>query len=348
MTVLIDTVMAGLSNVAYYLSAHVLTCLIPAFFIAGAIGAFVRKEAVLRYFGAGVRKTLSYSVASVSGIVLAVCSCTILPLFAGIYKKGSGIGPATAFLFAGPGINILALIYTAQILGWDLGLARAGFAVGMAIIIGLIMATVFRDIGRAEGLAMTSSQSGLSRETLTLFVLLIVILVIGSASIDWAVKIPVMLLLIAAVAVLVLKRFDRDETVEWGYETWDLTRKIFPLLIAGTFLVGAIALWLPPETFEPYLGGNDPISVLLGSSLGLILYMPTLLEVPIVGTTFGYTAGNIGPGPALALLLAGPTVSLPSIVVLQRILGAKRTLTYVMLVLLFSTVAGLIYGNLMV
>ncbi len=346
---LTETVLAGLENVAHYLSGHVLTSLIPAFLIAGAIGAFVRKETVLRYFGAHVKKHVSYSVASVSGLILAVCSCTILPLFTGIYRKGSGIGPATAFLFAGPGINLLAIVYTAQILGWDIGAARAGFAVLMALVIGLLMAATFSDKAAGGGFETPSQPSQRPRRvTLALFALLVALLLVGSASIPTAVKAAAMLVLIALLLALLLLRFGREETEEWGHETWDLGKKIFPLLILGTFLVGALAVWLPPETFGPYLGGNDPLSVFTGALAGLVLYMPTLLEVPIVGTTLGYEQGIIGAGPALALLLAGPTVSLPSIIVLQRIMGSRRMLLYVGLTLLFSTIAGIIYGNFIV
>lgn len=344
-----DALMKGLVAVSDYLAQHTLTCLIPAFFIAGAIGAFVKKDAILKYFGPDVKRYLSYGIASISGTVLAVCSCTILPLFAGIYKKGSGIGPATAFLYAGPAINVLAIVYTAQVLGYDLGLARALFAICMSVVIGLIMAALFKkhdeDV-RSKTTMMFSSQGGRSfKIDLLFFVLLVAILLAGTGIKEWTYKLSAILMLVIFVSYLLIYYFDRVEVTDWGYETWDLTKKIFPILIAGTFFVGVISYFLPPETFRPYLGGNSILANLFGAVIGAILYMPTLLEVPIIGTTFGYSQGVMGPGPALALLLAGPAVSLPSIAVLYRIMGLKKTAAYIGLVVVFSTAAGIVYGN---
>ncbi len=347
--------LSGLDAVIEYLAAHTLTCLVPAFFIAGAIAAFVKKDAILKYFSPDAKKSVSYGIASVSGIVLAVCSCTILPMFAGILKKGSGIGPAIAFLYAGPAINILAIIYTAKVLGLDIGIARAGFAIAMSVVIGLLMAVIFKrydDELRKEAtgaIAMPAGPGGEERPrwvTPAFFVSLILILVIGASQLDVVLRLAAVYLLTLAVAVLLIYYFERDEVTEWGYETWDLVKKIFPILIAGTFIVGVIAFFLPPETFQPYFGTNSVGAVFLGAIVGAILYMPTLLEVPIIGGTFGYTSGLMAGGPALALLLAGPTISLPSILVLTRIMGAKKTAVYVCLVIIFSTVAGLMYGNL--
>jgi hypothetical protein len=348
--VLIEYLMNGVDAVIEYLAQHVLTCLIPAFFIAGAIVALVRKDAILRYFGASVEKWKSYSVASVSGTILAVCSCTILPIFTGIYKKGSGIGPATTFLFAGPAINILAIIYTAQVLGYDLGVARAGTAIASSIIVGLLMALLFR----REEVVRAKAQGQWAQDTvkndrprwagLTFFLLMVLILVIGASPLDALVRAVAVLFLTIGVSVLLIYFFTRDEITDWGRETWDLAKKIFPILIIGTFVVGVIAYFVPPSTFQPYLGDNSVLSVLLGSVLGAILYMPTLLEVPIIGTTFGYTSGMMAGGPALALLLSGPTISLPSIVVLWRIFGGRHTIAYAVLVVIMSTIMGLLLG----
>ena len=351
---IVDAIINGFYAVLDYLSAHVLTCLIPAFFIAGAIAAFVKKDTILKYFGPKVKKHISYSIAAVSGTVLAVCSCTILPLFAGIYKKGSGIGPASAFLYAGPAINILAIVYTAQILGYDLGAARAFFAILMSIVIGLIMAAIFKK--HDEELNSKNKQTQMIIQTgddkdrpswviLSFFGLMIAILVIGASQLAWVPKLALVYLLTIAVAVLLIYYFTRDDVTDWGYETWDLTKKIFPILIVGTFVVGVIAYFLPPETFRPYLGDNSLAANFLASVIGAILYMPTLLEVPIIGTTFGYSSGLMGGGPALALLLAGPAVSLPNMIVLYRIMGAKKTGIYIITVIFISTLAGFIYGN---
>ncbi|OPX62767.1 MAG: putative permease [Methanomassiliicoccales archaeon PtaB.Bin134] len=286
-------------------------------------------------------------MASISGIVLAVCSCTILPLFTGIYKKGSGLGPATTFLFAGPGINILAIIYTAQVLGYDLGLARALAAIGLSIVVGLSMALIFRnDQPKGEFKLLSSGEPKPRWVILGFFTLLILILVIGASALDWLIKLPIVYMLTLLVAYLAIYHFDRDEITDWGLETWDLTKKIFPILLVGTFFVGVLAFFLPPETFAPYLGDNSLGANLLASLMGSILYMPTLLEVPIIGTTFGYSSGAMGAGPALALLLSGPTISAPSLVVLWRIMGGRKTLVYALLVVMMSTLAGMIFGAL--
>ncbi|KUG20761.1 transporter [hydrocarbon metagenome] len=351
--ILIGAIASGLASVLDYLSAHVLTCLVPAFFIAGAIAAFVRKDAILKYFSPGTKKPVSYGIASVSGTILAVCSCTILPIYAGILKKGSGIGPATTFLFSGPAINILAIIYTARVLGFDLGAARAVSAVVLAIAIGLAMAAIFRasDIETLRQQAMAPSVAGACEEekprwvTPAFFALMIGVLVFGASQLAWAIRLGIVYILTVAIAVLLIYYYDRDEVTDWGLETWDLTKKIFPILIAGTFLVGIIAFFLPPETFQPFFGNNTLAANFFAAIVGMILYMPTLLEVPIIGTTFGYSAGHMAAGPALALLLAGPTVSLPSVLVIYRIVGARKTAAYVALVVAFATTAGFLYGN---
>ena len=344
---LFGALQSGVDGLIEYVSQHTLTCLIPAFFIAGAIAAFVKKEAILKYFGPQTKKYISYPVASVSGLVLAVCSCTILPLFTGIYKKGSGLGPAITFLFAGPGINVLAIIYTAQVLGYDLGLARAVAAVGMSVLVGLIMSTLFRsERPKGEFKLLSSGDDKPKWVILGLFLLLTLILVIGASQLDWLVKLPIIYALTLVVAYLAIYPFERDEITDWGMETWDLAKKIVPILLIGTFAVGVLAYFLPPETFAPYLGNNSLSANLISSLLGAILYMPTLLEVPIIGTTFGYTTGAMAAGPALALLLAGPTISAPSLVVLARVMGVKKTLTYALLVVIMSTIAGMIFGAL--
>ncbi|MHC1680426.1 MAG: permease [Methanomassiliicoccales archaeon] len=338
---------SGIDGLIEYISQHTLTCLIPAFFIAGAIAAFIKKEAILKYFGPQTKKYVSYPVASISGLVLAVCSCTILPLFTGIYKKGSGLGPAITFLFAGPGINVLAIIYTAQVLGYDIGVARAVAAVGMSVLVGLIMATLFRsEKPKGEFKLLSSAEDKPKWVILSFFLLLVLILIIGASQLDWLVKLPIVYALTLVVAYLAIYHFERDEITDWGMETWDLAKKIVPILLIGTFAVGVLAYFLPPETFAPYLGDNSLSANLIASVLGAILYMPTLLEVPIIGTTFGYTTGAIAAGPALALLLSGPTISAPSLVVLARVMGIKKTLTYAVLVIVMSTIAGMIFGAL--
>jgi uncharacterized protein len=363
----IDIVIAGVNMLMEYLSEHVLTCLIPAFFIAGAIAVFVSKKGILKYFGANTKKYISYTVASVSGAILAVCSCTVLPLFTGIYKRGAGIGPASAFLFSGPAINILAIVLTAQVLGYDIGLARAVFAILMAIVIGLSMALIFRKEEKEKNkkndmFASQTEEEQPSRPLwapLLFFISLVLILVIGAASanyIPWVPKLAIVYILTLVVSVILIFYYTRDEVKNWGLATWDLTKKIFPILLIGVFIVGIIsgiaAYFMPGAdpsnavgiAVAPYIGGNDIFSCFLASIIGAMLYMPTLLEVAIVGELFGYNAGIMGGGPALALLLAGPSLSLPNMVVITKVIGMKKAFVYFALVIIVATIVGFSYG----
>ena len=313
-----------------------------------------KKTAILKYFSPETKKTTSYGIASVSGAVLAVCSCTILPMFAGILKKGSGLGPAITFLYAGPAINILAIVYTARVLGLDIGLARAVSAIVLSILIGLIMMKLFpqhdeettKTFGAARKAAVECADTRPKWVVPAFFILLIAILLIGTSFLPVFYRLLIVYFLSMAVAFLLIYYFTRDEVTEWGYEIWDLTKKIFPILIIGTFALGVLAYFLPPETFAPYFGENTLLANFLAALTGAILYMPTLLEVPIIGTTLGYLSGSMAKGPALALLLTGPSVSLPSLLVLYRIIGGKKTLTYAGLVVGFSTIAGFLFGSL--
>ena len=365
---IIDIFIAGLGALQEYLSAHVLTCLIPAFFIAGAIAVFISKQSILKYFGSHTKKYISYSVASISGAILAVCSCTVLPLFTGIYKRGAGIGPASAFLFSGPAINILAIVLTAQVLGYDIGLARAVAAIVMAIVIGMLMAFIFRKEESEKKKDDNSMFAGQTDEekssrpiwiSLLFFVSLVLILVIGAASssyIPWVPKLAIVYILTLVVSGLLIFYYTRDEVKNWGLETWSLAKKIFPILLDGVFIVGIIggvAAYFNPSAdpsnavgvaVAPYIGGNDIVSCFFASVIGAILYMPTLLEVAIVGNLFGYSVGLMGGGPALALLLAGPSLSLPNMVVITKVMGAKKALVYFALVILIVTLVGFIYG----
>jgi len=360
---------AGVATLLEYLSLHVLTCLVPAFFIAGAIAALLSKEAVLKYFGASARKWLSYSVASCSGTILAVCSCTILPMFAGIYKRGAGIGPATAFLFSGPAINLLAIVLTARVLGLSIGIARAISAVAMAVVIGLIMAALFeRKVTDASTCPIPSvslphpDAAAPGRPwyiTMLFFTLLVAILLVGASGlISWLLKVIVLALMLIVLAVILRSYYSREELQAWGQETWWLTKRIFPVLLIGVFAIGLIggvaAIYAPShdpdlavgELTRPYFGSNSFFACFLSAVIGAILYMPTLLEVPIVGNLFGFTTGQMAAGPALALLLAGPSLSLPSMVVIWRAIGGKRASTYIALVVFISTFIGMIYGGL--
>jgi hypothetical protein len=345
---------AGLTTLLEYLSAHVLTCLVPAFFIAGAISALLHKETVLKYFGADAPKWLCYSVAATSGTILAVCSCTILPMFAGIEKRGAGIGPATAFLFSGPAINIMAIILTARVLGLDLGVARAVAAVSMAVVIGLIMAAIFqKSEKKCESVPAATAQIDSDSESksrpsyitgLFMAILVAILLVATSSLFELLPKSIIVGALTLMAAFLMKTYYLPEERDEFLSETWWLAKKIFPLLVVGTFITGMIGYFLPVEWVRTVFGTSSFLACFLASVIGSLLYMPTLLEVPIVGTLFGYSTGVTAAGPALSLLLAGPSLSLPSMIVITRVIGLKKGGVYIVLVVIMSTLAGMIYG----
>jgi uncharacterized membrane protein YraQ (UPF0718 family) len=336
---------SGWETLLEYLSAHVLTCLVPAFFIAGAIAVFVSQASVMRYFGAKAKKVLAYSVASVSGTILAVCSCTILPLFAGIHKRGAGLGPAIAFLYSGPAINILAIVYTARLLGFDLGIARAIGAVSFSVIIGLIMAFIWRkeELQKTNnpGELVLPQEEGKSKPqgiTLLYFAILVGILVFGAAQ-KWLVTAALLIVLVW----ILYRWFKKEELKYWMYQTWDLFKKIFPILIAGVFVAGIVKALLPQSVVEHWLGGNGLRPIFIASVFGALMYFSTLTEVPIIRAL---TDLGMGKGPSLALLLAGPALSLPNMIVIARIMGAKKTAVYVSLVVAMATITGMIFGNL--
>src|SRR3989339_1258557 len=341
---------------------HILLCLVPAFFIAGAISNFVSQAAVMKYFGAKANKFLAYSVASVSGTILAVCSCTVLPIFAGIYQRGAGIGPATAFLYSGPAINVLAIILTARVLGMEIGIARAVGAVVFAIVIGLLMHFIFRkeeqakqaapDIVLPEGAKAVRSLG----QNVLYFAVMCAILVFANWSKDetipfWnfihSIKWHITGGLLVVLGLMLIKWFKKEELGSWVDSTWWFTKQIFPLLIAGVFVSGLL-LGRPghdaliPNSWIAYMvGGNSLWANLFSSVSGALMYFATLTEVPILQ---GLIGSGMGQGPALALLLAGPALSLPSMLTLAGIMGAKKTLTYCTIVVLLSTAAGMAYG----
>ncbi len=336
--------LAGIVTLKEYLALHVLMCLVPAFFLAGAIASLFSKESVLRYFGADAPKYISYSVASVSGVLLAVCSCTVLPLFAGIYRRGAGIGPASTFLFSAPAINLLAIVYTAQILGFDLGAARAIAAVSMSIIIGLVMATVFRKEEATKSRAMmTAAESEIDPVHQTvLFVLLLAILVLGGIIDTWLWKGLIIGPLVLLTAYVSRKWFDDEQIHDWMYETWDLTKKIFPLLLVGVFFAGIILQLIPSDIVVQFVGGNSVRSNMVASVAAALMYFATLTEVPIIDSL---TRLGMGAGPVLAMLLAGPALSLPNMIVIESVMGLRKAAVYITLTVILATIAGFVAGN---
>ncbi len=392
-----------------YAREHVLTCLVPAFFIAGGIAVFVSQASVIRYLGYGAKKSVAYGVASVSGMILAVCSCTVLPLFAGIHKRGAGLGPATAFLYAGPAINILAIILTARVLGVGLGLARAAGAVVFAVLIGLGMHFLFRNEERAkaEEAALAPEPPPAARplwKTAVLFALMLGVLVFanwgtpGTLTVHltdgttltglrageeaealllklpeteetvrvlhedivareytpsayttlWQYRFVVAGVLLLALVVVALLWIGRPEAIAWGSSTWDYAKMILPYLFGGVLVAGfllgrpgAEAL-IPTGWIESLVGGNSWGAVAIASVAGAFMYFATLTEVPILQ---GLLGAGMGDGPALALLLAGPALSLPNMLVIRRVLGTKKTLVYIVLVMIAATLTGKLYGT---
>lgn len=343
-----DVVYGGVYALEDYLSAHVLACLIPAFFIAGGIAAYVSKGAVLKYFGAQAKKQVSYGVASVSGTVLAVCSCTVIPLFAGIYRQGAGLGPAVTFLFSGPAINLLAIVYTARLIGLELGIARAVAAVVFSIVLGLAMAFIYRkeEIYRAtENMLLPSSKGKSSGQLLLYFGIMVSILIIGSAEyIEMTLRLSLLTIALAALAIVLKRWFKRDEINQWFKETYDLFKMIIPLILIGVFIAGAIRIIVPETLVSGYLGGNSLKANLIASLFGALMYFATLTEVPIIKALMEL---GMGQGPALALLLAGPALSFPNMLAIRKVLGTEKTVVYLILVVLFATGIGMTFGYIM-
>jgi len=398
-----NAVTESLQLVKWYAQEHVLLCLIPAFFIAGAIGVFVSQASVMRYLGAKANKVLAYGVASVSGTILAVCSCTVLPLFAGIYRMGAGLGPASAFLYSGPAINVLAIFLTARILGLEMGFARAVGAVAFSVIVGLLMHLIYRkeETTRVEA-HMAEPDPPAARplwQTVCYFAAMIAILVfanwgksaepvgvwntiyemkwyltglsaavLGLMLITWF-QVQSWKIISAAVPVVVLGLIFREyplipfaagfiglsiitstsdgEMGTWFEQTWGFAKQILPLLLFGVLVAGLLLGRpghegiIPSEWISSSVGGNSLLANLFASVAGAFMYFATLTEIPILQ---GLLGGGMGKGPALALLLAGPALSLPSMLVLRSIMGMKKTMVFASIVVVMATISGLVFG----
>lgn len=405
--------------VKWYAQEHVILCLLPAFFIAGVISVFVSQSSVLKYFGANAKKWLAYSVAAVSGTILAVCSCTILPLFSSIHKRGAGLGPAIAFLYSGPAINILAIILTARILGFEMGVARTVGAVFFSVIIGVIMSLIYRKEEKQKRedqmniqlppekrpmwqtsfhfftliliLVFANWGSPAAEDTKSLWYyiwdykwyitgffglslvyslvkilkikwhwVLFAVLATAVASIFSSLFItdtklsPLLPMIVGIAALSIITLFDKkdQENKEWTISTWGFAKQILPLLAIGVvtagFLLGSthdgktIAGVIPNEWIQWLVGGNSLFSNFFASIVGAFMYFATLTEVPILQ---GLIASGMGKGPALALLLAGPSLSLPNMLVIRGVMGTQKTIVYVALVVVMATISGLIYGS---
>ena len=388
----------------WYAREHVLLCLVPAFFIAGAIAVFVSQASVMKYLGPGARKVLAYGVGAVSGTILAVCSCTVLPLFAGIYRMGAGLGPATAFLYSGPAINALAIILTARVLGLELGIARAVGAISFSVVIGLLMHLIYRreeqekarvqaalpepEVGRplwqnvlyfaAMIAVLVFANWGKPQETSGLWAAIHsakwIITALGATglglilavwfAVPWGqlvlVAVPIAALSyffpheplipfstgILGLSILTARR--DDETGEWFQQSWGFAKQILPLLLGGVLIAGFLLGRpgqegvMPPSWVASAVGGNSWGANLFASVAGAFMYFATLTEVPILQ---GLLGAGMGKGPALALLLAGPALSLPNMLVIRSVIGTQKTIAYVTLVVVMSTLSGILFGT---
>ena len=398
-------IIAAFDLAKWYAQEHVLLCLIPAFFIAGTIAVFVSQASVIKYFGAKANKWIAYLVAAGSGTILAVCSCTVLPLFSSIHKRGAGLGPAVAFLYSGPAINILAIILTARILGFELGIARIIGAVSFSIVIGLIMSFIYRKEEKEKAdqqLAMPEIHEDRPIwQTATHFFILVAILVFvnwgkpdttegfwyfmfankwfitglfGLAfalSMTYIIKVkklyvilgtiavilsgiffyqnPTIPFIVAVIATTLALTYSEDEPNKWLGETWGFTKQIMPLLAAGVLVAGFLLGSqsnpqgiIPNEWIANLVGGNSLFSNFFASITGAFMYFATLTEIPIIQ---GLINSGMGKGPALALLLAGPALSLPNMLVIRGVMGTQKTIVFVSLVVVMATLSGLIYGT---
>ncbi len=398
-----NAILEAFHLVKWYAREHVLLCLVPAFFIAGAIGVFVSQASVMKYLGPKANKIMAYGVASVSGTILAVCSCTILPLFAGIYKMGAGLGPASAFLYSGPAINVLAIVLTARVLGTEMGIARAAGAVLLSIVIGASMAFIFRKEEKAKfAIQMAMPVEEVKRplwQTSLYFAAMIGVLVFANwgrpqeTSGAWAAvfaakwqitagfgaalglilifwfqmrawkvgltAIPVIVLAVlfpdqpiiaftaGFIGLSVFTSTDQGEGGDWFASSWTFAKQILPLLLFGVLVAGLLLGRvghegiIPAEWVAGAVGGNSLMANFFASFAGAFMYFATLTEVPILQ---GLMANGMGKGPALALLLAGPALSLPSMLVINTVLGLKKTVVFVILVIVISTLCGMLFG----
>jgi len=347
-----------------YAKAHVLFCLIPAFFIAGAIMVFLNQEAILKYLGPDSNKIVSYSIAAISGSILSVCSCTVLPIFKGIYKKGAGLGPAISFLYSGPAINVLAIILSFKVLGFKIGLARIFFAIFLSLIIGIFMQMIFKKDDEARNLdrdifkpLSNNVQSNIDKQVIFIALMLIFLIFLNWTNSNGNVKLwdiiyrskwIISSVLFLIIIILTISWFKREEINEWFVATRDFALQILPLLFIGIIISGFLfgrngsQALISNKWISSLVGGNSLQANLISSISGALMYFATLTEIPILQ---GLLNNGMGQGPALALLLAGPSVSLPSILILWGELGAKKTICYVMFAILFSALAGWLFGS---
>lgn len=341
---------AGLLALYDYLSAHVLFCLVPAFFLAGAINALVSKEIIVKTLGKKAHPFKAYGLSALFGTLIEVCSCTILPLFAGIWKRGAGLGPAIAFLYAGPAINILAISYTASLIGWNIAIARLVLSILFAVFVGIFMAWVFKKEEKGKKMNLQNGspleekaqfKPNLAYQSVLFFGSLAGVLVVGTAPIQGNIKYPFVGLSTLATGIFALKFYSKKELVFWLKETWKFFWMIFPLLLVGVFGAGIFKAIIPQKAFQRFAGQNTIWANLAGVLFGVIAYFPALVEVPIAKTFLDL---GMNKGPLLSYILADPIVSLQSLFVVAKVLGVKKTVVYAVLITSITTLAGLTFG----
>jgi hypothetical protein len=336
--------LAGIAAIYDYVLAHTLFCLVPAFFIAGAMAALIPRDKLLPYLGKDSPKIIAYPIAVVAGLLLAVCSCTVLPLFAGIRKGGAGIGPAIAFLYTAPATNIVAILYTGNLIGWDFALARIIFSIVFAVIIGFIISKITdHDENKEATEAFKKHADGVdSKRLIYLFGALLGILLVGTRISEDTIKYPVVAGLIILTWWISSSYFTKEEVSEWMGETWIFAKNIAPLLLIGVFASGIIREVMPPDLIPTYMGQNSLLAVVIPVLFGIFVYFPTLVEVPMARMFLDL---GMAKGALLAYMLADPVISLPSILVVRKIMGNKETAIYVLLIFVFTVIAGLMAGR---
>ena len=350
---LVPLLVAGLTTLTDYVALHVLTCLVPAFLLAGAMNTFLSMDVIVRYLGSSERRTVSFPLAAVSSIGLSVCSCTVIPIASGLYRRGSSLGPAFIFLWTAPALNILTIVYSGAILGLDMTIMRIVAALSTAFIVGLVMVYIFRREEREreeKARSKTSTTGGggpiSGGKSLALMLLLVATLLlpnylgIGRPYVE---KLMIFSVPLAVTLIYVYKAFKTEEIKEWLRETWWFVRKIFPLLLAGVFIVGVVGAVLPELWIQQALGGNGILPTFLANLMGSVIYFSSLTESPFVKMLMDL---GMGKAPALAMLLTGPGLSLPSMLAIMRIFTVKKGVVYILTTIVISTLAAFALGNL--
>jgi hypothetical protein len=349
----------GLEEVGKFLGTHLISGMVPAFFIAGAIGIFLDSQRITRLLGQNSNPYIAYPVAALSGGILTVCSCGVLPIFTGIMQQGAGIGPAFTFLMASPAVNLIALTYTYTLLGAKYMFWRALLVFFSAIIIGFLMKSIFKQPERIETIGIEIVEDEVDRtdgQLLFFFIMLVVTMITSTGVLDplfnkisssgdiaslFTLRLTFIAFEIIIIAILCKKWFHPYEIKLWLKKSWSLFLMIFPTVVGGIFLCGIIAVALPLTNLITYFDSNDIQGNFLASVMGGLMYFGTIIGVSITATLQGM---GMNHGPAMTFLLSAPAVSLPSILALVPIAGAKKSAIFLLFVVILSAISGLIFG----